>query len=114
MQQLLQSQYGARNRRLKANSMSYKDYLCSDFWKQIKIQLKSFPEFRKCYGCETTKNLEMHHKHYRHIFSKKLHHHRDAILPLCRKCHQESHDLSFENGWGLSQAARRVRKMNCL
>ena len=114
MKKILQSQYGARNRRLLKQNMSYHEYLNSQMWSSIREQLKSFPEFKKCYCCDKKGKVEMHHKHYRNLFKKEIRYHRESILPLCRKCHQEVHDLSLENDWGLRQAARRLRKLNCL
>jgi 5-methylcytosine-specific restriction endonuclease McrA len=93
---------------LTANKISYKEYLLTDHWKDVRNRFwKSKLHHYKCYVCEAKQNLQVHHKSYKRIGKEKLN---DLVL-LCGNCHNETHQLEAgrTNGllWG---AARRLRK----
>ena len=76
--------------RKKLMNVSYKEYLKSKEWGQIKEKIKKRKRFKKCAFCNDTK-IELHHKTYKWVGTK---HELKALIPVCRKHHQEIHDLA--------------------
>lgn len=103
-------QYSARNKRLEREGITYKQYLASSFWLEIRTKLKKLPEFNQCYCCGSCKNIHLHHKRYKYIFSKKLHKHRQTIVALCAYCHKSVHKITEEKNHSLGSAVKAWKK----
>lgn len=66
----------------------YHDYLLSPEWKQFRKD--AFVHYgRKCTKCSKTKNLQIHHHHYRNIFHELM----DDVTVLCKACHEAHHKI---------------------
>jgi hypothetical protein len=76
---------------LKEIGMTYAEYLKSDHWKKVKQKASRRKRFCKCFKCGSTKNIDLHHKHYRFLMHI---HELQSIVPLCRTCHEQTHDLA--------------------
>jgi 5-methylcytosine-specific restriction endonuclease McrA len=66
----------------------YHNYLLSDEWAQLKIDLFQ-NRGRKCEYCGKTKDLHVHHKTYKNIFNEEP----EDLIILCRKCHNKEHGV---------------------
>lgn len=64
----------------------YRKYLSSKEWADIRIDLFN-ARGRKCEQCESTKNLQIHHLHYRNVFNEEP----EDLMILCAMCHQKEH-----------------------
>lgn len=89
---------------------SYKEYLSSNYWKQIKDKMYSSKIPKKCYCCGSSKQLNVHHKKYklRDIDSKIL----TNFIFLCNDCHREVHNLQKDNKYlTINQATKKYRSI---
>ena len=70
---------------------TYRKYLSSKVWKDKRKRI--FKERgSKCNRCETSANLQLHHKTYKRIYKEK-----DSDLEiLCGTCHQKEHNVFYE------------------
>ena len=66
----------------------YKAYLRTPEWKAIRLEVINDRQ-GKCERCQSTKNLQVHHKTYKNLFNESL---KDLEL-LCSKCHREHHKV---------------------
>jgi hypothetical protein len=67
----------------------YELYLQSDEWAAIRNDLFAI-RGKKCERCSNTKNLHVHHLHYKNIYQEE-----PADLEiLCAKCHANEHKLN--------------------
>ena len=80
-----------RKNKKKVNYHSLKNgyhiYLKSKEWNNIASFIRKSRNF-KCEKCKSSKNLEVHHLHYKTLFKEKP---RDLLL-LCRDCHSKEHN----------------------
>lgn len=81
---------GASKRRKK-----YLDYLLSDEWAQLKIDLFKYRGY-SCEKCSNRNNLHVHHLHYNNIFNEEP----EDLEILCAKCHSKEHKLLLKNKQG--------------
>jgi len=89
--------------------ISYKDYLNSDWWKEVKKKAKAKPEtYGKCQFCDNKENIELHHTSYKWIFTKDE---LRTIIPLCREHHQMVHDYAKVNNVSVRIATNEIRKI---
>jgi hypothetical protein len=99
-------------RLINLGCLSYKEYLNSDHWKSVKLKASKRPSYQKCEFCESC-DIELHHTTYKWILTPfELR----SIISLCRKHHQEVHDLSKQTGKSVrvaSNTLRRKYKGNC-
>lgn len=76
----------------KINSMSYSDFLTTLYWRVI-AHVKRKRMRYKCELCGSSKNLNVHHKHY---ITHGIEHYSEVIdedlMLVCEKCHQEIHN----------------------
>lgn len=68
----------------------YRDYLKTDYWKQVQFKVKERAGFR-CQACNSQLDLVAHHRTYEHRGSE-LNHLGDLIC-LCKRCHAAIHSL---------------------
>lgn len=99
---------------------TYRDYLLSDHWKDVKQRFFKSKLISKdkqgnfcCEGCEAINvMLYVHHKTYKRLGKEKL---MDLVL-LCKECHHKAHTLykteHKRNGlWrATKQSIRRTKK----
>lgn len=69
-------------------SMPYCDFLKTHYWKALSHHTKKEAEF-KCAVCDSTENLQAHHKHYKNHgdITKEV----DDLVCLCADCHAKIH-----------------------
>ena len=97
---------------------SYKEYLNSQHWKEVKARYfrsklvpKNVLGDFKCAYCEETTGLSVHHLTYKSLGNEKLHH----LILLCRKHHEIAHDINREVGkdlWKSTKASRTPKLSN--
>ncbi|WBC28395.1 HNH endonuclease [Rhodobacteraceae phage LS06-2018-MD05] len=66
----------------------YYDYLESDKWAQLKIDLYNY-RGRKCEKCGLTYKLQVHHLTYDNIFNEEP----EDLIILCENCHKKEHEI---------------------
>jgi hypothetical protein len=101
---------------------TYSEYLKSNHWHNLRLRYYASKLFTKnkrfpsgCHCCGFTGNLELHHRTYKYIGKERL----QDLIPLCRRCHQDTHDLVHEmksvakNDWKIlkSKSWRKVRNL---
>lgn len=75
------SKKGFSKRRAK-----YEEYLRSDEWAQLRIDLFKHRGY-VCERCNNKKKLQVHHKNYSNLFNEEP----EDLEILCEKCHREEH-----------------------
>ena len=80
--------WSVRNKAL--GDESYKDYLSSEHWTELKSLLRNDKKYNTCRFCES-KSVELHHLTYSTIRTDKE---KKKIIPVCRFHHQMIHDVS--------------------
>ena len=80
--------FKAKKNSLKKYRKKYKDYLASDQWAKIKIELL---EYRGafCERCGNDNFLQVHHKTYKNVFNEEP----EDLEILCKSCHEEEHNI---------------------
>jgi Zn finger protein HypA/HybF involved in hydrogenase expression len=86
---------------LKELGITYKEYLESSHWKNIKKKASRRKRYVKCEKCESKNNINLHHKHYRFLFHK---HELHSIIALCKTCHEQVHSISKETKKSVRQS----------
>ena len=97
-----------RSKVLNSYGIKYSDYLKSNHWKTLRSSLKKMKSFNKCKFCGSTKDIDLHHKHYRLLFCPASE--RYSLIALCRKCHHSVHSLSKELDISVHEATKRIKK----
>ena len=90
------------------NGMSYKEYLQSDEWRLVKQKASRHPHYQKCWFCQSTQRLEIHHRTYTWLNTK---HFMSCLMAVCRDCHERVHQLSREQQVSVRIATKRLRKI---
>ena len=72
-------------------SLSYKEYLLSDWWKWRRKRKLKKAAFH-CEKCGSNKKLQVHHLSYESLWFEKDEH----LQVLCNLCHQHSHQLDLD------------------
>lgn len=67
---------------------NYKAYFTTPHWQQLKDQLIYSNPLAKCWICDRTNTLLIHHESYENLFREKL---GSDIFILCYKCHEQLH-----------------------
>lgn len=75
----------------KVKDMAYDDFLQTPYWKIISYYKKYTVGF-KCEVCGAIKDLQTHHKSYKHHFLEHLWYECDLEC-LCKNCHATDHNL---------------------
>lgn len=70
----------------KNRKKQYQDYLKSNEWAQLKIDLFNY-RGRSCEICGVNYSLQVHHLTYENIFNEEP----EDLIILCKKCHQKQH-----------------------
>lgn len=68
---------------------AYPEYFLTIHWDQLKEKLIYSNPKAKCWICEKTNTLLLHHIRYDHLFKERLY--RDVYI-LCYNCHSQVHN----------------------
>lgn len=97
--------WDTRKERLRGKT--YTQYLQSNHWQDVKNKAESRPNYKKCEFC-SSKQVELHHTTYKWMYTvNELR----AIVSLCRKHHQEIHDLAKTTNVSVRVATNKLRKI---
>lgn len=66
---------------------SYKDYINSPEWKDLKVKIGNLRGY-KCEICSNTQNLQLHHKTYANLYDEPL----EDLQLVCGGCHTNIHE----------------------
>jgi len=83
----------------------YKAYLESDEWKQLKQELKQLKKYQKCRACGKKRYIQLHHKTYRWIHTKRE---QLGIVAFCGKCHKRTHAYAKRKNVSVIRATRYI------
>jgi len=98
----------------KETCLTYKKYLQSKHWKNIKIRYANSKLNHNCVVCgvlKETKYMHHHHKSYKRIGNERL----NDIIILCEQCHSQAHNvLRIEhsqkiNAWNVHKRLKRKK-----
>lgn len=94
---------------LKQNGFNnYSNFLKSEYWQKIKqkSQLSKYRDnYKKCWICKTTENLQLHHENYRYLLTKDE---LRSIRCVCKTCHEKIHQKAYDLNINFYQAYNRV------
>lgn len=103
-------QFYNRNKLLEESHIdSYNDFLKSEFWQNIKVNLRQREFFKKCSCCGIYDNIQLHHIKYKNFLSLSS---VKNIFPLCGDCHNKVHNISREQNISFKTAMKKLRKAN--
>jgi 5-methylcytosine-specific restriction endonuclease McrA len=105
---------------LYTNHMTYKEYLASEHWRDVKDRFMKSKFRKKCFVCGSKNKLNLHHKTYIRVGNEYL---TDLCL-LCEECHKKVHERekptrgTNRNGkvlWGAASVLRRkhIKSLRC-
>lgn len=80
-----------RNQLARHGYSSYRDYLHSDHWQELRERYRACKLPQVCFVCWDP-NVDLHHKTYKRLGEEKL----TDLLPLCRLHHDLAHKLEQE------------------
>lgn len=75
-------------RKKKDFRREYDNYLRTPEWREKREELFLL-RGKKCEKCGSTKQIEVHHLHYKNIFNEKM----EDLQVLCKPCHIEEHRI---------------------
>jgi hypothetical protein len=81
-----------RDARLGQLGMTYREYLESEHWANLKRRYRASNLPQMCLGCNDPR-VQMHHRTYQRIGREEL----TDIIPLCKACHDKVHDYCRGN-----------------
>jgi len=88
--------------------MTYKEYLSSDHWKELKKRASRKKRYKQCNTCGTKEKLQLHHRHYRFMMHiHELH----SIVCLCDTCHNSIHLIAYRNDLSVRLATNAFLKI---
>jgi hypothetical protein len=90
--------------RLKRLGMTYREYLRSDHWADVKRRYRESDLPQNCMGCDAP-NVQYHHRTYNRVGHELL----TDILPLCRQCHQDVHQYEKRFGTNINATHKILR-----
>lgn len=90
-----------RNRLKALGFASYRHYLLSEIWENLKSRYRASTHLQTCYVCRD-ENVDLHHKTYARLGDEAL----GDLLPLCRYHHDQIH----EEGLDLWTGAKIIRE----
>ena len=76
-------------RAAELNLLPYDDFLRSSFWRIVREYVLARARHR-CELCSSKKNLNVHHKTYKHHGLEHIH--TEDLIALCKRCHAKFHD----------------------
>lgn len=79
----------ARVKKQTIKKLTYKEYLQTDHWKQVKTKaLKYYGD--SCVLCSSTYRLNVHHRNYDHLWKERI---KKDLIVLCQNCHAKFHGI---------------------
>lgn len=84
---------------------TYKEYLKTKHWQNIKNKMYKSKYKYECYCCGAKRGLQLHHKSYKRVGNEKL----NDLIYLCGNCHELVHE-GKPKGSELWSKARKIRK----
>jgi len=106
MRKPITDSFNIRKRMLKKLGLgSYKDYLKSDLWKNLKKEV--YAQKKVCDGCGSAEHLQVHHQSYTFMGTKGMGKNRSLKL-LCNECHEKAHEIAKNFNLGLVEATKRL------
>jgi 5-methylcytosine-specific restriction endonuclease McrA len=84
----------------------YREYLQSDEWAQLKIDLFKDRGY-KCEECGNKKRLAIHHLTYENIYNENS----EDLIILCEKCHKKAHGINkrIPNNFKILTLAEKIQ-----
>jgi hypothetical protein len=94
-------------RRLRALGFaSYRDYLASPHWREVRLAYRRSSLPQECIGCRSPR-YQLHHRSYARIGREKL----TDFIPLCRDCHKRVHAFEKIHGTRIQQTHVILRRI---
>jgi hypothetical protein len=90
----------------KLGDRTYQEFLASDHWAHYRKLASGRLNYQKCEFCSCTE-VELHHTSYKWIWSKDE---LRGVISLCRRHHQEVHDLAKTQGISVRLATNKLRR----
>ncbi len=84
---------------------SYKQYLLSPEWSNIRLDLFQV-RGKKCERCNSTYRLQIHHKTYENVFNEEP----EDLEILCKRCHEAEHPHKVKSNNKKRKKRPRKRK----
>lgn len=72
----------------KEKNITYREYLKSNHWKNIRRAYFLSRAPKNCFICGSDKNLNLHHRTYKHLWKEMVGTHLNV---LCHQCHKDIH-----------------------
>lgn len=94
-----------RDSRLAKIGITYQEFLLTEHWKQVKQKAMTRDCYTKCKVCGTRDKVELHHTSYKWLNTKDE---LRNVLSVCRKHHQEIHDLSRKENMSVRLSSRFI------
>lgn len=94
-----------RDSALAKHGFTYREFLTSEHWMNVKMKASQRPNYQKCMFCNCTK-IELHHTSYKWVFTKDE---LRNIIALCREHHEEIHNYAKHNDMSVRIATTILR-----
>ena len=85
-------QHPKKKKRLKQFKGGYRAYLASNQWNALRKRKLTDVGYH-CQVCNSSENLQVHHKTYKRLFHEKL----NDLTVLCSHCHNLYHQTKIAN-----------------
>jgi 5-methylcytosine-specific restriction endonuclease McrA len=85
----LKNKVKKRTKQVSKHKKRYLKYLDSKEWSDIKIDIRIIKD-NKCEICNSTKNLQVHHKTYKNLFKEEP----IDLMLVCDVCHKKIHKIA--------------------
>lgn len=72
------------------NKTQYHEYLLSKTWKEIRRKVFKY-HGKNCKSCDGNIGIDVHHRTYERVGGNE--NIKDDLIPLCRKCHDNVHQI---------------------
>lgn len=94
-----------RDAALSKFGLTYKEFLASDHWLNVKIKAMKRSNYHKCTFCSNRK-IELHHTSYKWLFTKDE---LRNVIALCREHHEEIHNYAKSHNMSVRIATNLLR-----
>ena len=84
--------WNTREERLRELGMSYKEFLLSDMWREVKLKAKSRKNYQTCEFCDCSE-VDLHHSSYKWLGTKDE---LRTVYACCRYHHELIHRMAKE------------------
>jgi len=103
----------------KKSKINYYEYIRSEQWQRVRRKFYSSKMYKhflgeskwNCYCCgRGDVSLDLHHRTYKRLGKEKI---SNDLVPVCRSCHKEIHDLIDHkdvNVWGATKMIKRKKQ----